>query len=539
MLSPSQKLHLEFETRAATIRAFVESHLGRDSIPGPPAGNAADLVLALALPEELKQKILLSGGLTDLDKAFRNVTSLAGEGETRNLFARLAILAWDFMRRTPDPDMALNNWERFARSRENRWEHYNQLLSQPKQLEILLDIFAGSQFLADTLAKNPEFLTWVSDPGHLHRVRRIDDIEEELQPLLSADASEEEWLNTLRRLRRKEILRIGTRDICLNKPILEIFRELTNLAEALLRSALKKRWQSVFSSETDCCSGFCVLAYGKLGGRELNYSSDIDLLGVFDPAVTRLDKSDFEKKCTRTLELAGKDLSGHTEEGYAYRVDYRLRPFGRAGSLVHSRAGIVDYFKNSASLWEHQALLRLRPVAGDEETGQALLSDLKPLLIREWNREEVARTIHELRSKAAKTGSLSSPQGVDVKNGIGGIRDIEFLLQGLQLIHCRSTPEILSGNTYEGLGMLGRCDILPAEAVTSLQEDYIFLRRVEHFLQIFEDRQTHTLPKDAKQREALAKRISRGGNVDEVFMNIEKTMSRVRDYYTRYLQIES
>ena len=122
-------LDAEFETRAATIRAFVESHLGRDAIPGPPAGNAADLVLAKELPNELKQKILLSGGLTDVDKAFRNVISLAGEGETRTLFARLAILAWDFLYSTPDPDMALNNWERFIQSRENRGAHYKELLS--------------------------------------------------------------------------------------------------------------------------------------------------------------------------------------------------------------------------------------------------------------------------------------------------------------------------------------------------------------------------------------------------------------------------
>ncbi len=237
---PAQQLHLEFETRAATIRTFVESHIGRDSLPGPPVGNAADLVLSSAIPGELKKRILKSGGVVNTERGYTNLKALSGEGERKTLFARLAILAWDILNKTPDPDMALNNWERFIHSVNDPADHYRQLLSQPKRLEILLDIFAGSQFLADTLARNPEFLAWVTDPGHLHTVRSGSAMEEDIHTFFKEADSHEVWFDGLRKFRRRETLRIGTRDICLKKPIREIVTELSNLAKAVLRQALAK-----------------------------------------------------------------------------------------------------------------------------------------------------------------------------------------------------------------------------------------------------------------------------------------------------------
>jgi glutamate-ammonia-ligase adenylyltransferase len=266
-LSPGQQLHLDFETHTAFIRTFVERHLGRESLPGPISGNIVDLILSEHLPEPLQYKILKSLGMEEMERAVVNLKKLAGKGRQREHFVKLAVLAGDILKTLPDPDMALNNWERFVVSLGRADKHYRLLLSQPKGLEILLSILAGSQFLADTLIGNPEFLSWLAVPGNLQNVRKQEDIERELCTF------ESDWLNNMRRLRRREILRIAARDICLGAPVQEIILELSRLAEAVIRASLAgiKHREGI----KGVALNFCILALGKLGGSELNYSSDV------------------------------------------------------------------------------------------------------------------------------------------------------------------------------------------------------------------------------------------------------------------------
>jgi len=529
-LSPSEQLYLDFETRAAIIRVFVESHLGRDSIPGPPVGNAADLVLSDNLPEHLQAEILSAGGFKNPARAYVNCRALAGEEETRKLFARLAILSWEIFKTSPDPDMALNNWERFISGIISPEDHFRQLLSQPKRIEILLKIFAGSQFLSDTLIKNPDFFEWVSDPVRLHIKREKAAIEADLDRE-SRDVQEaNEWSAFLRRFRKREILRIGTRDLCLGKSIQEVVLELSNAAEAILSASLKHRWGN------GEIRGFAVCAFGKLGGAELNYSSDIDLLGIYDPSADSENSEQFKKHCTLVMGNCIKDLSRHTEEGYVYRVDMRLRPYGKAGGLVHSFPAVIDYYQKHASLWEYLALLRLRPVAGDRELGERFFTEIRGVLLKEQKGKEIVSCIEDSRLKAVQASSTFIQRGIDVKNGRGGIRDIEFLVQGLMLILCRDHIPVLSGNTLEGLAFLGKEHFLSKDDEESLVNDYLFLRRLEHFLQIFEDRQTHILPRTENEREILSKRIS-GSDVkpQNLFMEIDRAMERVHSLYEKYL----
>ena len=202
---------------------------------------------------------------------------MAGGGARRATFAKLALLAFDILKRKPDPDMALNNWERFVRAQVSADFHYHLLLSQPMRLELLLGIFAGSQFLSDALVRNPGFLDWVVAPEVLHKLRETRDIEEELSRTAAGCSSHGEWLNRLRRLRRREMLRIGIRDICLGASTREVMLELSRLADAFAQAVLEKRIQE----HPERKDRFCILALGKLGGNELNYSSDIDLLGLW------------------------------------------------------------------------------------------------------------------------------------------------------------------------------------------------------------------------------------------------------------------
>jgi [glutamine synthetase] adenylyltransferase / [glutamine synthetase]-adenylyl-L-tyrosine phosphorylase len=530
-LGPGEQLRLDFENCTAAVRVFVESHFGRDSLPGREVGTVADLVLSDKTAPELKRRILEKAGFKNSNRAYVNLRSLAGEGVRRETFSKLALLAVEILSRKPDPDMALNNWERFIVALASPEFHFNLLLSQPMRLEILLGIFSGSQFLADTLVRNPGFLDWVVIPEILHRSRDSKDMEEDLRQAAEGATGHGEWLNRLRRLRRREILRIGTRDICLAVSTRDVVAELSHLAEALVRVVMEQTMERLRLPQ-DVRDRFCILALGKLGGLELNYSSDIDLLGLWDNRDAPLGGMD-NRIYARLMEEVRSDLSRHTEEGYAYRVDLRLRPFGREGELVPSLSTLVEYYRKTASLWEVQAALKVRPLAGNLRLGHTFLEHMRAVWVEGRSHESIVSSIDRLREKAVKGSSAAAP---DVKSGAGGLRDVEFLVQGLQLMHAGKKPDILEGNTLIALDLLCDAGVLPGEAVAELKKDYLFLRRVEHYLQIMEDQQIHAVPKEREELRALAKRVLGVESDEERFMTSLKTcLSRVRDQYKKHL----
>jgi glutamate-ammonia-ligase adenylyltransferase len=530
-LDPARKLHMEFELHTALVRAFVERHFGRDSLPGGPAvGSVVDLVLIASVPAELVFKVLEPLGFQDVERAYVNWRALARLAGTTGGFARLAVLAADVLGRMPEPDMALNNWERFMNVLADPAGQFQRLLAQPRRLEVLLSICAGSQFLADTLMRNPEFFDWVTDPKRLQGLRPRADLELELAELAETQPPEESWLNALRRWRRREILRIGTRDICLHAPLEEITRDLSVLADALVGSVLRRFWQRAFAAgqvPLPPGEGFAVFALGKLGGAELNYSSDIDLLAVCADEV-RERVNDY----IRLLEQVGQALSQHLAEGYAYRVDFRLRPYGGEGLLVQPFSGVARYYSEQAELPEIQALLKLRWIAGDEKLGARVAAEARSLLLQPHARETVVASVDKMRQAALRQLDAEPEGVVDLKNGLGGLRDIEFMAQGLQLIHAAAHPELLSGHTLTALRALGQAGILTEPQLAELSDDYIFLRRVEHFLQLLEDRQIHALPSLPRELAALGKRMLGVQTSAEVFTEeVRRRLKRVRDAY--------
>ncbi len=548
-LEPAQQLHLDYETHTAAVRAFAERHFGRVSLLGPGTGSVADLVLADRAPPERVRQVLARAGFSDHRRAYRNLRGLAGTGSRRHTFAKLALLAFDILSQTPDPDMALNNWERFIHALPSPEFHYNHLLAQPMRLEILLNIFSRSQFLADTLIRSPGTLDWLILPEILHRLRGRGDLEQELEQSAERFPNHGQWLNHIRRFRRREILRIGTRDMVLGIPTREIMLELSNLAEALTRAVLRRTLDHrAAESGTGLTreqleADFCILAFGKLGGRELNYSSDIDLLGLFNPpgGPGRGPWTEAGARRRRLyagiMEAVGRDLSRHTEEGSAYRVDLRLRPYGKAGDLVPSLEGLLEYYRREASVWEIQAALKLRPVAGNLALGEAFLEGLRPILLQPRSAREIIGSVEKMRLAAIRERVRPGRSATtDVKSGEGGLRDVEFLAQGLQLIHAHRHPELLEGNTLAALQRLREAGILPADTIETLAEDYLFLRRVEHYLQILEDRQTHTLPSNPRELRALARRIL-GKEADEgdLLAELDARRERIREAYRRHL----
>jgi len=281
------------------------------------------------------------------------------------------------------------------------------------------------------------------------------------------------------------------------------------------------------------------MAFGKLGGGELNYSSDIDLLALcrdFDGGRPGAMREAYSSILETVMESLTEALSEHTEERYAYRVDLRLRPYGSASHLVQPLTVLLDYYERSASLWEIQALLKMRPVAGNVELGHTFLEQARPVFCRRRDPSEVAASIRHMRDQALGRTRRAVGGGTDVKTGLGGIREIEFLVQGLQVIHAPSHPDLVEGNTLRALGTLREHRILGPEATRQLADDYLFLRRVEHYLQLFEDRQTHALPTRPAELAAFAKRIFGVDASADAFMEaVQACQQRVRTAYERFL----
>lgn len=553
---PARRLRLDFENHTALVRTFVEEQLGRDALPGPPQGNMADVVLSASLPEEKKLSILSDSGFQNPSRSLVNLTNLAGKDKRKQIFAELAVLAGDILKSTPDPDMALNNWERFVTAMEDPREHFRDLLSQPRRAEILLRLFSGSQFLSDTLIQEPQLYNWVSEPDIILKPRDDSTMTEAARKISSSCTSWEEWRSALRQFRKREILRIGTRDICLGTSLDNVVKELSSLARVILMTELEricsypeqagikiKSISSTIDDDSDpplssqgiSMTGFTLLAFGKLGGRELNYSSDIDLLCMYDDRSNEVRKR--KEFYPKVVEVLRADLSEHTTSGYAYRVDLRLRPYGRSGKLVQSVDSLVNYYENKAWLWEVQSLLKLSPVAGDLKLGDSFIRRINPLLKKPRSEKNIVHSIVRLRLQARKGLQEAVGSGFNIKNGWGGIRDIEFLIQGLQLLYASQFPDILTPSTLEAMKKLDGKKILPGETIRLLESDYIVFRRIEHFLQIYDDRQTHTLPASQQELTALSKRLVQNGRKpDDIFLQIEESVNRVRELFHRELE---
>ena len=318
--------------------------------------------------------------------------------------------------------------------------------------------------------------------------------------------------------------------MCLHAPIQEITLDLSTLADALIDTSLHRAWENI----PNVADRFCILAFGKLGGQELNYSSDIDLLGLYkesEPA----DKEAVEF-FAKVMVKACSYLSQYTDEGYLYRVDLRLRPYSREGLLVQSIAGLIDYYQRSAVLPEIQSLLKLRPVTGSLHLGEELLRCIQPLLRKRRWRKDITDSIESMRRNALKLLTGKSESVRDVKSGLGGLRDLEFMVQGLQLLLAPDHPEVLGGNTLAVLEELTRLGIFTLDVHERLSQDYIFLRRVEHYLQILEDRQIHSLPTEASELTALAKRaMGIHANASDFVQELERRLAEVREAYLKYL----
>ena len=434
--------------------------------------------------------------------------------------------------RTADPVRAVNNLHRFLTSgfptTVLRDFHQHRVLQQ-----IALELFSQSQYLADVLVRDPGLFRWLTTTPALKIAKSNTELLQEALSAANLFSRLDRKLDSLKRFHRREILRIGAREILREADVATVTRELSDLADAVIEAVLQiGRQELAVRTGATFSSTFVVVGLGKLGGQELNFSSDIDLLFLyerdaeFEAPQERIRT--FHEYYNRLAEFVVKKLTEFSGEGHLYRVDMRLRPEGTSGSLALSVPGSLQYYEIRGETWERQMLVKSRPLAGNLETGRAWIEAVRPFVYpRTFLRNPLEEIVEMKERIEQRTDSRSN-----LKLGEGGIRDIEFIVQGLQLLNGGIYGRLRETNTLKALELLADEEKLLKKDARLLGEAYKFLRTVEHRLQLLHGAQTHSLPLQKTEAEVLARRLSFPG--ERAFSRtVEKYRRSVRSVFNR------
>ncbi|KAF1070313.1 MAG: Bifunctional glutamine synthetase adenylyltransferase/adenylyl-removing enzyme [Pseudomonas citronellolis] len=411
--------------------------------------------------------------------------------------------------------LAERAWEAFQTAVSNRCPEAAPAVAQwsAERREAFARVTAGSDFVAEQAARDPQALLELADTGVLERALQRGELRAQLESNLHGCEDEDELGRRLRRFRRRQQMRIIWRDLTRQSDLIATCRDLSDLADACIDLAyqwLYTRHAAQFGTPIGHRSGLAqhlvVLGMGKLGAGELNLSSDIDLIfgypegGETQGARRALDNQEF---FTRLGQKLIKALDAITVDGFVFRVDMRLRPYGSSGPLVHSFAGLEQYYQDQGRDWERYAMIKARVVAGDQDAGQRLLELLRPFVYRrylDFSAIEALRSMKQLIQQEVRRKGMSE----NIKLGAGGIREVEFIAQAFQLIHGGRDLSLQQRPLLQVLGILEGQGYLPPPVVEELREGYAFLRYVEHALQAIDDRQTQMLPEDELSRIRVA-----------------------------------
>jgi glutamate-ammonia-ligase adenylyltransferase len=410
-----------------------------------------------------------------------------------------------------DADRHLRDW--LAELEPEQSAALDELLDHPFAKSILLGIIEFSPYLFDLArADATRLIRLLSCDPEQHLASLIEKTSSEVL----AASGETDVMHLLRRMKAEAALMIALCDIGGIWPVMRVTAALTDLAVASVQAALRfllrqevarGRMVAANHDRPEECSGLIVLAMGKMGAGELNYSSDIDLIVFFDPAATSLvpdiEPAPFFVRVTQALARLLQQRSG---DGYVFRVDLRLRPDPASTQVAMSTEAALHYYEREGRTWERAAMIKARPCAGDPEAGEALIAELAPFVWRKHLDFAALADVHDMKRQMQTYRGQSeiAVEGHNVKVGRGGIREIEFFAQTQQLIAGGRNPDLRVRPTLQALQVLANSNWITFQALEDLTAAYEFLRRVEHRLQMISDEQTHALPEDAEAIERFA-----------------------------------
>nr|WP_246545626.1 bifunctional [glutamate--ammonia ligase]-adenylyl-L-tyrosine phosphorylase/[glutamate--ammonia-ligase] adenylyltransferase [Pelotalea chapellei] len=501
---------------------------------------------------DMVKDILAEHHFENVDSAYENLLSLRNgpikgniTERSRRLLERISPLLVQELLNSPDPDMALANLERFLIVTGTRSSYYALLAENRETLKLLVSLFGMSAFLSKILISHPELLDSMVSGSSASSVKTRGIMEAELTSLLEQTDYFEEQLDVLRRYRNEEFLRIGLNDIHGRSGQSETTNQLTLLGEACLSIAHRlavqelKRFGKPRSNNAGIQqdAGLAVIGMGKMGGGDLNYHSDLDIIFVYD----HQGYTDGEKQISNHeyfAKLAQKMISiltMQTREGYVYKIDTRLRPSGNAGPLVTSLDSFLEYHRKEAQIWERQALTKARVVLGDDLLAVQLHEVIRQTVYGASIDDEGRREIHRLRMRMEHELAKETAGSYNIKTGRGGMVDVEFLAQYLQLRHGCRYPELRTTSTIVTLKEVRSLGLISDNDAETLISGYKFLRKLENRLRIIHDYSVNDLSGPKSYMDKLAKRMGYDAKLRSpgaaLISDYEEVTGRIRDCY--------
>lgn len=509
---------------------------------------------------DLLKDMLAERGFQNVDAAYENLLLLRDgpprahlTERARRILEKIAPLLLQEIFASPDPDMALTNLERFFCAVGSRSSFYALLAENREILKLIVSLFGMSEFLSKIFIGHPELLDTLVARTSASYFKERREMIEELAALLAPADYFEDRLDILRRYRNEEFLRIGMNDIYGKVGQTEIATQLTWLADACLLAAITMAQEELgrFGRPTyrdaDGAvreASFAVIGMGKMGGGELNYHSDLDIIYIYDHQGTTSGERQisnheyFAKLGQKIISI----LTTQTREGYAYKIDTRLRPSGNAGPLVTSLGSFKEYHHREAQIWERQALTKARVVFGGEVLREGIEEVIRHTVYGAGAEDAVRSEIHRLRMRMETEIARESAGSYNIKTGRGGMVDVEFVVQYLQLKHGRECVDIRSTNTIVALKAMKGTGILPQEDCDTLLAGYKFLRRLENRLRIIHDYSMNALGGSREYLDKLARRLGYDPRLKNpgaaLMQDYERVTGAVRGVYDRILGVK-
>ncbi len=505
---------------------------------------------------DLVKDMLAERRLEDVDRAFDNLSLLRSgpikgnvTERNRRIHEQIAPHFLHALLESPDSDMALANAERFMSAITGRTSSYALLAENRETIRLLATLFGTSAFLSKILIGHPELLESMVSHTYASMVKPREVMDEELSGLLLQAEDLEERLDVLRRYRNEEFLRIGLNDIHGHLGQGAIAGQLSCLAEVCLEEGYRLAISELSRFGRPCYNDDCqhhiadlaIIAMGKLGGGELNYHSDLDIIFVYDHQGTtdgekQISNHEYFAKLAQKLIMI---LSTSTREGYVYKLDTRLRPSGNAGPLVTSLESFLNYHRNEAQIWERQAMAKARVVIGEPELKSSINAVIMQMVYGSSLEDSGRKEIHRLRMRMENEIARESVGNYNIKTGRGGMVDVEFIAQYLQLKHGCRYPEVRVQNTVAALKELHTLEIIPSEDAETLINGYKFLRKLENRLRLLHDHSINDLAGDQRYLDKLARRLSYNPQLrhpgEALLHDYEKITEAIRDVYERIL----
>ena len=475
-------------------------------------------------------------GFEDPQRARQTLDRLAGTaGEQADLPAGLLLAAVQ----TSRPDRGLQHLERLAEAMGSGPSLLSCLAPDPALQLRLLPVLSHSRFLTEILVRNPQFLSQVlAGTDSLSKSPDQRSLRASMRREMEKAPSTEDRLNALRRAQRRELLRLGAVEVLGAKDVREVGRELSNLADAVLKVVLELAMGEMVGrygrprDERGREAKFCIVCLGKHGGRELNFRSDIDLMFVYDgDGRTRPgrrgagidNKEFFQRLGERIIQI----LSASTREGSLYPVDMRLRPEGKTGLLVRSLRSYWIYYETRGETWERQMLVKARRAAGSRALWTRFRDMLARFIYPAHFGVSPRREIRQIKERIEARILDRPARDNNIKLRAGGIRDIEFILQCLQLLNGRVNPQVRTQNTLDAISSLRQAGGLASSEADSLEAAYKFYRRLENLLQIEAGRSAYALPEGRAEQAGLARILGLPG-AEDLSAAVDGHLKRVR-----------